>query len=84
VREAVAAGPARPLEAVDPLMFFDALRLGVRDKGLVGNKAVPIARGGRADGPKEILKEILGLWREHNEGAKFWRRVLNEIKKPRR
>ena len=47
----------------------------VRDEGLVRNKAVHIALGVRADG----MKEILGLWIE-NEGAKFWLRVMNELK----
>ena len=67
---------ARPLEAVYPLIFFDALRIKVRDEGLVRNKAVHIALGVRADGTKEIL----GLWLEQNEGAKFWLRVMNELK----
>src|SRR6516164_1054118 len=57
-------------------MFFDALRVKVRDEGLVRNKAVHIALGVRADGTKEIL----GLWLEQNEGAKFWLRVMNELK----
>ena len=48
----------------------------VRDEGLVRNKAVHIALGIRADGSKEIL----GLWLEQNEGAKFWLRVMNELK----
>ena len=43
---------------------------------MVRNKAVPIALGVRADGSKEIL----GLWLEQNEGAKFWLRVMNELK----
>src|SRR4051794_1900326 len=46
------------------------------DEGLVRNKAVHIALGVRADGSKEIL----GLWLEQNEGAKFWLRVMNELK----
>lgn len=57
-------------------MFFDALRVKIRDEGLVRNKAVHIALGVRADGTKEIL----GLWLEQNEGAKFWLRVLNELR----
>jgi putative transposase len=76
VLEEVAAWQARPLEAVYPLIFFDALRVKIRDEGLVRNKAVHIALGVRADGSKEIL----GLWLEQNEGAKFWLRVMNEIK----
>jgi len=76
VLEEVASWQARPLEAVYPLIFFDALRVKVRDEGLVRNKAVHIALGVRADGTKEIL----GLWLEQNEGAKFWLRVINELK----
>jgi putative transposase len=76
VLEEVAAWQARPLEAVYPLIFFDALRVKIRDEGLVRNKAVHIALGVRANGSKEIL----GLWLEQNEGAKFWLRVMNEIK----
>ena len=59
-----------------PLVFFDALRVKVRDEGTVRNKAVYIALGVRADGRKEIL----GLWIEQTEGAKFWLRVMNELK----
>jgi putative transposase len=76
VLEEIASWQARPLEAVYPLIFFDALRVKVRDQGLVRNKAVHIALGVRADGTKEIL----GLWLEQNEGAKFWLRVINELK----
>src|SRR6186997_981933 len=76
VLEEVAAWQARPLEEVYPLIFFDALRVKIRDEGLVRNKAVHIALGVRVDGTKEIL----GLWLEQNEGAKFWLRVMNELK----
>jgi putative transposase len=76
VLEEIAAWQARPLEAAYPLVFFDALRVKVRDEGLVRNKAVHIALGVRADGAKEVL----GMWLEQNEGAKFWLRVMNELK----
>lgn len=76
VLEEVAAWQARPLEAVYPLVFFDALRVKIRDEGTVRNKAVHVALGVRGDGTKEIL----GLWIESNEGAKFWLRVMNELK----
>src|SRR4051812_18792986 len=76
VLEEIAAWQARPLEAAYPLVFFDALRVKVRDEGLVRNKAVHIALGVRADGTKEVL----GLWLEQNEGAKFWLRVMNELR----
>ncbi|HEX8200966.1 MAG TPA: IS256 family transposase [Isosphaeraceae bacterium] len=76
VLEEIAAWQARPLEPVYPLVFFDALRVKIRDEGLVRNKAVHIALGVRADGTKEIL----GLWLEQNEGAKFWLRVMTELR----
>jgi putative transposase len=76
VLEEVASWQARPLEPVYPIVFFDALRVKIRDEGFVRNKAVHIALGVRADGTKEIL----GLWLEQNEGAKFWLRVMTEMK----
>jgi putative transposase len=76
VLDEVATWQARPLEAAYPLVFFDALRVKVRDEGLVRNKAVHIALGVRADGTKEVL----GLWLEQSEGAKFWLRVMPELK----
>src|SRR5919205_2864021 len=76
VLEEVTSWQNRPLEAVYPLVFFDALRVKVRDESVVRNRAVHVALGVRADGTKEIL----GLWIEQNEGAKFWLRVMNELK----
>ena len=76
VLEEVAAWQARPLEPVYPLVFFDAIRVKIRDEGLVKNKAVHVALGVRHDG----VKDVLGLWLEQNEGAKFWLRVMNELK----
>jgi putative transposase len=76
VLEEVAAWQSRPLETVYPLVFFDAIRVKIRDESLVRNKAVHVALGVRADGAKEVL----GLWIEQNEGAKFWLRVMNELR----
>ncbi|TWA79132.1 putative transposase [Azospirillum brasilense] len=76
VIEEVTTWQNRPLEAVYPLVFLDAIRVKIRDEGLVRNKAIHVAIGVRADGAKEVL----GLWIEQNEGAKFWLRVLNELK----
>jgi putative transposase len=76
VLEEVAEWQNRPLEALYPLIFFDAIRVKVRDEGTVRNKAVYVALGVRPDGTKEVL----GLWIEQNEGAKFWLRVMNELK----
>src|SRR4051794_11055112 len=76
VLDEVAIWQSRPLEPAYPLVFFDALRVKVRDEGLVRNKAVHIALGVRADGTKEVL----GLWLEQNAGAKFGLRVMTELK----
>jgi putative transposase len=54
VLDEIAAWQVRPLEPVYPLVFFNALRVKIRDEGLVRNKAVHIALGVRADGTKEI------------------------------
>jgi len=76
VLEAVAEWQNRPLDACYPLVFFDAIRVKIRDEGFVRNKAVYIALGILPDGTKEIL----GIWIEQTEGAKFWMRVMNELK----
>jgi len=66
----------RPLEAMYPVVFFDALRVKIRDDGGVSNKAVYLALGVQADGQRDVL----GLWVEQTEGAKFWLKVFNELK----
>src|SRR3974377_2369673 len=66
----------RPLDAVYPVVFFDAMRVKIRDEGLVKNKAVYVALALNPDGEKEVL----GLWIEQTEGAKFWLKVINELK----
>src|SRR6204780_2457777 len=72
----VTAWQARPLETVYPVVFFDALRVKVREDNVVRNKAVYLALGVRRDGSREIL----GLWIETTEGAKFWMKVFNDLK----
>ena len=76
VLEAVTERQGRPLDACYPLVFFDAIRVKIRDEGFVRNKAVYIALGILPDGTKEIL----GIWIEQTEGAKFWMRVMNELR----
>lgn len=76
VHEQVSAWQSRPLEPVYAIVFFDALRVKIRDEGAVRNKAVYLAIGIRCSGHKEIL----GLWIEQSEGAKFWLRVMTELK----
>lgn len=66
----------RPLEAVYPIVYLDALFIKVRDQGIVQNKAAHIAIGVTIDGTKEVL----GIWLETSEGAKFWLKVINELK----
>lgn len=66
----------RPLDEVYPIIIFDALRVKIRDEGTVRNKAIYLALGFTMGGHKEVL----GLWIEQTEGAKFWLRVMNEIK----
>ena len=72
----VAAWQSRPLEPVYPVVFFDALRVKIREDGVVRNKAVYLALGMRRDGTREIL----GIWIETTEGAKFWMKVFNDLK----
>lgn len=72
----IAAWQARPLEPVYPVIFFDALRVKMRDEGTVRNKAVYLALGVLRDGTREIL----GLWIEQTEGAKFWMKVFSDLK----
>jgi len=66
----------RPLERMYALVFFDALRVRLREEGTVRNKAVYLARGVVADGTREVL----GLWIEQDEGAKSWLKVMNELR----
>ena len=72
----VTAWQARPLEAMYPVVFFDALRVKIREDAVVRNKAVYLALGVLPDGTRDIL----GLWIESTEGAKFWMRVFNDLK----
>jgi putative transposase len=80
VTDAVTAEAAewqsRPLDPLYPLVFFDAIRVKVRDEGTVRNKAVYLAPGVTAEGRKDVL----GLWVEQTEGAKFWLRIVNELR----
>jgi putative transposase len=76
VLDEVAQWQSRPLEPVYAIVYFDALRVKIRDEGAVKNKAVYLAIGVRCSGHKEVL----GLWIEQTEGAKFWLRVMTEIK----
>jgi len=67
---------SRPLERLYPVVFFDALRVKIRDEGVVRNKAIYLALGVLPDGTRDVL----GLWIEQTEGAKFWMKVVNDLK----
>jgi putative transposase len=72
----VGAWQARPLEPMYPVVFFDALRVKIREDAVVRNKAIYLALGVLPDGTRDIL----GLWIENTEGAKFWMKVFNDLK----
>lgn len=77
VMEDAKAWQSRALERVYPVVFLDALRVKIRDEGgTVRSKAVYIALGLTLEGEKQVL----GLWIEQTEGAKFWLKVLNDLK----
>jgi len=76
VMSEVAAWQARPLEPMYPVVFFDALRVKIREDAVVRNKAIYLALGVLPDGTRDIL----GLWIENTEGAKFWMKVFNDLK----
>lgn len=76
VLEEVTAWQQRPLDSCYPVVIFDALRVKIRDEGTVRNKAVYLALGITRSGAKDVL----GLWIEQTEGAKFWHRVMTELK----
>jgi putative transposase len=65
----------RPLDPMYPVVFFDALRIEIRDEGTVKNKAVYLALSIGREGNKEVL----GIWIQQSEGAKFWLGVMNEL-----
>jgi len=72
----VTAWQSRPLEPMYPVVFFDALRVKIREDAVVRNKAIYLALGVLPDGTRDIL----GLWIESTEGAKFWMKVFNDLK----
>ena len=76
VLEAVSAWQTRALEPMYPVVFFDAMRVKIREEAVVRNKAIYLALGVQPDGTRDIL----GLWIENTEGAKFWLKVFNDLK----
>jgi putative transposase len=67
---------SRPLEPMYPVVFFDALRVKIRDEATVRSKAVYLALAVLPDGTRDIL----GIWMEQTEGAKFWMKVFTDLK----
>ena len=76
VMSEVTAWQSRPLESMYPVVFFDALRVKIREEAVVRSKAVYLALGVLPDGSRDIL----GIWIENTEGAKFWMKVFNDLK----
>ncbi|MGB7181497.1 MAG: IS256 family transposase [Burkholderiaceae bacterium] len=76
VAEEVKAWQNRALEPMYPVVFFDALRVKIRDESVVRNKAIYLALAVAPDGTRDVL----GIWIEQTEGAKFWLKVFNELK----
>jgi len=77
VLEDVAAWRSRPLERVYPIVYFDAMFVKVREDRSVRARACYLALGVSCDGDREVL----GLWWQETEGAKFWLSVLNDLKR---
>jgi putative transposase len=75
VREEITAWQSRPLESTYAVVWLDALMIKVRVDGAVQTKAAYVAIGLRLDGSKDLL----GLWLDAHEGAKFWQKVLAEL-----
>lgn len=76
VSEEVKVWQNRPLDAVYPIVYMDAIRVKCRANGHVINKAVYLAMGVTLDG----IKEVLGMWVAETEGAKFWLQVVTELR----
>jgi putative transposase len=76
VLDEVRAWQSRPLDAVYPILYLDALQVKVKSQGRVVNKAIYLAFGVNLHG----LKEVLGMWAAEVEGAKFWMQVVTELK----
>src|SRR5216110_1352637 len=72
----VTAWQSRPLEPMYPVVFFDALRVKIRDEATVRSKAIYLALAVLPDGSRDIL----GLWIEQTEGAKFWMKVFTDLR----
>ena len=77
VLEDVAAWRSRPLDRVYPIVYFDAMFVKVREDRSVRARACYLAMGVSCDGDREVL----GIWWQETEGAKFWLSVLNDLQR---
>ncbi|WP_103021785.1 IS256 family transposase, partial [Mycobacterium avium] len=76
VADEIAAWQSRPVDPVYPILYIDAIRLKIRDGGVVSNKAAHVVIGVDVEG----IKQVLGVWIQQTEGAKFWHGVLTELR----
>lgn len=76
VAEEIAAWQSRPVDPVYPILYIDAIRIKIRDGGVVANKAAHVVIGVDIEG----IKQVLGIWIQQTEGAKFWHGVLTELR----
>jgi len=75
VLEDIAAWRSRPLAAIYPIVYFDCLMVRVREDRSVSSRACYLAIGVTVEGDREVL----GIWWQETEGAKFWLAVLNDL-----
>jgi putative transposase len=76
VMDDVRAWGKRPLEDIYPIVFLDCMVIKVRDGGTVGRRALYLAMGVTLEGDRDVL----GMWFQESEGAKFWMQVLADLK----
>jgi putative transposase len=76
VVDEIALWQSAPVDSVYPILYIDAIRIKVRDAGVVANKAAHLVVGVDVEG----LKHVLGVWIQQTEGAKFWAGVLTELR----
>jgi len=76
VMDDVRAWQQRPLDDVYPVIFLDALVLKIREGGTVQRRALYLALGVTVEGDRDVL----GMWFQETEGAKFWMQVLTDLK----
>jgi transposase-like protein len=76
VIEEITAWQSRPVDPVYPILYIDAIRIKIRDGGVVANKAAHVVIGVDVEG----IKQVLGIWIQQSEGAKFWHGVLTELR----